>query len=180
MGEIQASYTLEAIVQRIFELRGLRVMLDSDLATLYGVETGALVRAVKRNLERFPEDLMFQLTKEEWENLKSQIEISNLRCQNGISSSWGGRRFAPYAFTEHGAIMLSSVLRSARAVEVSLLVVRAFVWLRRAVPAYKELAEKVAELEKAVGQNSEDIKEIIQVLQQLIAPPDNSQKRIGF
>ena len=96
------------------------------------------------------------------------------------SSSWGGRRYAPYAFTEHGAIMLASVLNSTRADEISILIVRAFVWLRRAVPAYKELAEKVAELEKAVGQNSEDIKEIVEVLQQLIVPPDNSQKKIGF
>ena len=101
----------------------------------------------------------------------------------GISSSWGGRRSTPYAFTEHGAIMLASVLNSTRADEISLLVVRAFVWLLagiRAVPVYKEIAKKVAELEKAVGQNSENIKEIVQVLQQLIVPPDSTQKRIGF
>jgi hypothetical protein len=99
-------------------------MLDSDLAVLYGVETGALVRTTKRNLARFPEDFMFQLSAPEWDSL---------RCQIGISKGKGGRRYSPYAFTEHGALMLSGVLNSARATEISLLIIRAFVWLRQTV-----------------------------------------------
>jgi len=107
--------THDAIIHRIFELRSQRVMLDSDLADLYGVETGALVRAVKRNLDRFPEDFIFQLSNAEWGNLKCQIGISSLGSQNGALGSWGGRRSAPYAFTEHGSIMLSAILNSPRA-----------------------------------------------------------------
>jgi len=170
MAETQPALTPDAVAQRIFEIRGHRVMLDSDLAALYGVETGALVRAVKRNVDRFPEDFIFQLSNEEWGNLK---------CQIGISS-WGGRRFAPYAFTEHGSIMLSGVLNSPRAREISVLVVRAFVWLRQAVPAYKELADKVAELEAAVGRHDAALGGIIETLHELILPPDKEKRRIGF
>ena len=147
-------------------------MLDEDLAALYGVVTGDLIQAVKRNLERFPQDLMFQLSYGEWDSLKSQIVISN--------KGRGGRRSAPYAFTEHGALMLSSVLKSARAIEISLMVVRAFVWLRQAVPAYKELASKIAELEEAVGKHDVAIGGIIEALNELILPPDKDKRRIGF
>ena len=169
---IQPTFTLDAIAQRIFEIRGQRVMLDADLAVLYGVITGDLIQAVKRNKDRFPSDLMFQLSSEEWESLKSQIVISK--------KGRGGRRFAPYVFTEHGALMLSSVLKSARAVEISLLIVRAFVWLRQAVPAYKELAAKVAELENAVGKHDDAIKAIVHALQQMMIPPNREQRKIGF
>jgi len=179
MPDIQQTFTLDAIAQRIFELRGQRVMLDADLAALYGVATGDLIQAVKRNKERFPDDLMFQLSSEEWESLKSQIVISK--------KGRGGRRFAPYAFTEHGALMLSSVLKSARAVEISLLIIRAFVWLRQAVPAYKELADKVTELEDAVrkhdvtiGNHDVALGGIIEALNELILPPDKDKRRIGF
>ena len=168
--DIQLTTTLEGVVQRIFEIRGQRVMIDADLAVLYGVETGALVRAVKRNMDRFSEDFMFQLSNEEWENL---------RCQFGISS-WGGRRYSPYAFTEHGALMLSSVLKSERATEISRMIIRAFVWLRQAVPAYKELAAKVAELEYAVGKHDAALADIVKTLRQLIMPPDKEKRRIGF
>jgi len=171
MPDIQQTLTLDAVAQRIFELRGQRVMLDADLATLYGVETRYIPRAVKRNPGRFPPDFAFQLSADEWANLKSTF---------GISSSWGGRRSAPYVFTEHGALMLSSVLNSTRADEISLLIVRAFVWLRQAAPAYKELAAKVAELENAVGKHDDAIKAIVQALQQMIVPPDGKQRRIGF
>jgi len=136
------------------------------------VATGDLIQAVKRNKERFPADLMFQLSGEEWESLKSQIVIAK--------KGRGGRRFAPYAFTEHGALKLSSVLKSAMAVEISLLIIRAFVWLRRAVPAYKELAAKVAELENAVGKHDDAIRAIVQALQELIVPSDTTQRKIGF
>ena len=172
MSDIQPAPALDAIAQRIFEIRGQRVMLDADLAALYGVETRYIPRAVKRNPGRFPPDFAFQLSLGEWDSLKSTFGISN--------KGRGGIRFAPYAFTEHGTLMLSSVLNSTRADEISLLIVRAFVWLRQAVPAYKELAAKVAELENAVGQNSADIKAIVQALQQLIVPPDKSKRRIEF
>jgi hypothetical protein len=177
--DIQPAFTLDSIAQRIFGVRGQRVMLDADLAVLYGVETKNLIKATKRNLERFPEDFMFQLSKEEWGNLRFQIGTSSLRSQNG-TSSWGGRRYAPYVFTEHGALMLSSVLNSRRATEISILVIRAFVWLRQAVPAYKELAAKVTELENAVGKHDDAIKAIVQALQQMIVPPDDKQRKIGF
>jgi hypothetical protein len=170
---------LDAVAHRIFEIRGQRVMLDSDLAALYGVENRALVQAAKRNLDRFPEDFMFQLSLAEWDNLRSQFVISSLRFQNGASKH-GGRRYAPYAFTEHGALMLSSVLKSSRAVEISQMIVRAFVWMRQTAPAYKELAAKVAELEAAVGKHDAAIGGIIEALHELILPPDKEKKRIGF
>ncbi|MCL2124016.1 MAG: ORF6N domain-containing protein [Desulfovibrionaceae bacterium] len=171
MPDIQPAPALDAIAQRIFELRGQRVMLDADLAVLYGVETKNLIKAVKRNSERF-EDFMFQLSNEEWTSLRFQIGTSN--------KGRGGRRFAPYAFTEHGALMLSSALNSARAVEVSRMIIRAFVWLRQAVPAYKELAAKVAELEAAVGKHDAALGGIIETLHALIMPPDKEKRRIGY
>jgi len=163
---------LEVIQQKIFEIRGQRVMLDADLAELYGVETGALVRAVKRNSAKF-EDFIFQLTAEEWDSL---------RCQFGILKGGRGqhRKYLPYAFTEHGALMLSSVLNSSRASEVSRMIIRAFVWLRQTIPAYKELAAKVAELESAVGKHDEKLDGIIETLRQLIVPPNKEKRRIGF
>jgi hypothetical protein len=167
----QSAFTLDSIAQRIFEIRRQRVMLDADLAVLYGVETRYIPRSVKRNPGRFPRDFAFQLSPDEWANLKSTF---------GISSSWGGRRSAPYAFTEHGALMLSSVLNSSRADEISLLIVRAFVWLRHAVPAYKELADKVSELEKTVGKHDKDIGIVLDALWQLMIPQDNTVRKIGF
>src|SRR3989338_10728583 len=121
--------SVEQIESQIFLIRGQKVMLDADLAELYGVETGALNRAVKRNSERFPEDFMFQLAASEFEALRCQNGISNLRSQIGISNSpagRGGRRYLPYVFTEHGAIMAANLLNSPRAVEISVHVVRAF------------------------------------------------------
>jgi hypothetical protein len=171
MSEVSTAFTVETIVQRILDMRGQRVMLDSDLAVLYGVETGALVRAMKRNIERFPEDFMFQLSDPEWENLK---------CQIGTSSLWGGRRYAPYAFTEHGVLMLSSVLKSQRATEINVLIIRAFVWMRQAVPAYHELSAKLAELEKAVIGHDKAIGDIIEALRQLVTPLDDEKRRIGY
>jgi hypothetical protein len=169
MSDIEPVSTVDAIVQRIFELRGQRVMLDADLAVLYGVPTKALLQAVKRNPARF-EDFFFQLSAEEWKNLRSQ----------NVTSSHGGRRYAPYAFTEHGALMLSSVLKSTRAEEISRMIIRAFVWLRQTIPAYKELAAKVAELESAVGKHDAELRGIIETLHQLIMPPDKEKRRIGF
>ena len=146
---IQPDFTPDAIAQRIFELRGQRVMLDTDLALLYRVETKNLIQAAKRNLERFPKDFMFQLTRVEWKNLRSQFALSNLEFPISASSFWSSRLYSPYVFTKYGALMLSSVLNPAWADEISLLITRSFAWLRQAVPAYKELAAKMAELENA-------------------------------
>jgi hypothetical protein len=159
------------IRSKILLIRGQKVMLDVDLAELYGVETRVLNQAVKRNPERFPEDFMFQLTDEEAENLRSQI----------VTSSWGGRRYLPYAFTEHGALMLGNVLKSEQAVEMSLMVVRAFVRMRELVAGNKELAQKLNQLERKVGAHDKAIAEIINAIRQLMAPEEPKKKRpIGF
>jgi hypothetical protein len=171
MPEIAPVVAVETIVQRIFELRGQRVMLDSDLAVLYGVPTKVLLQAVKRNHQRFQDDFMFQLSEEEWAALRSQVVTSNGR---------GGRRYAPYAFTEHGSLMLSSVLTSPRAVEISRIIIRAFVWLRQSVPAYQELAAKLAELERAVSAHDQDIAAILDALRLLMPVPAGEKRRIGF
>lgn len=161
----------ENIESRILLIRGQKVMLDADLAELYGVETKMLNRAVKRNPERFPEDFMFQLTAE---------EIANLRFQFG-TSSWGGRRYLPYVFTEHGALMLGNVLKSEQAVEMSLMVVRAFVRMRELVAGNKDLAQKLNQLERKVGAHDKAIAEIINAIRQLMAPEEPKKKRpIGF
>jgi hypothetical protein len=150
---------VEQIEKTIFLLRGQKVMLSPHLAELYGIEARTLVQAVKRNLERFPEDFMFQLTREEYENLKSQIVIS----------SWGGaRRARPYAFTEQGVAMLSSVLRSKRAVQVNIEIMRAFVQLRKMVAAHKDLARKLATLEKKYD---EQFKIVFDAIRELMTPP---------
>jgi hypothetical protein len=151
-------------VQRLIHLvRGEKVLLDSDLAALYGVETKTLNRAVKRNLSRFPPDFMFQLTVE---------ERVNLRCQIGTSSSeYGGRRYLPYVFTEQGVAMLSSVLRSERAVHVNVAIMRAFVSLRRMLVANEVLVEKLAELERRLEGHDQAIRSLFDAIRQLMAPP---------
>ncbi len=161
----------ERIEQRIFVVRGQRVMLDSDLAELYGVTTKRLNEQVKRNSGRFPGDFAFQLTPEEAEILRSQFATSKGR---------GGRRSLPYAFTEHGAIMLASVLNSERAIEASVFVVRAFVKLRSLLATHKEIAQKLTELERKLTGHDEDIKTLVAAMRQLMAQPDSKTKRIGF
>ena len=128
----------ERIEKSILLIRGHKVMLDSDLAELYDVTTKVLVQAVKRNIERFPEDFMFQLTREEFDNLRSQI----------VTSSWGGRRYPPYAFSEQGIAMLSGVLKSKRAIHVNIEIMRAFVKLREMLASHKDLARKLNTLER--------------------------------
>lgn len=154
----------------IHEVRGQKIMLDSDLAGLYGVETGALNRAVKRNSQRFPTDFVFQLTAEEVESLRCQIGISNV--------GRGGRRHLPYVFTEHGAFMAS--VNSPRAVEVSVFVVRAFVKLRQLVLSHKDLAAKLDQLERKVSSHDEAIKQLIAAMRQLMAPPEPPPNQMGF
>jgi hypothetical protein len=160
---------LERIETRIFLIRGLRVMLDADLAELYGVPTKVFNQAIKRNPDRFPADFMFQIDADELPILRSQIVTS--------SSSWGGRRCLPYAFTEHGAIMAASVLNSPRAIEVSVFVVRAFIKLREALLAHKEVALKLAELEPRYDAQFADV---FDAIRQLMEPPPTPRKPIGF
>jgi len=162
---------VERIARAILVLRGEKVMLDSDLAALYGVTTGHLNRAVKRNRSRFPADFMFELT---------AGEVANFKCQIGISS-WGGRRRArPYAFTEHGIAMLSGVLNSERAIKVNIASMRAFVRLRQVIDTNRELARKFAELERRVGKHDEEIAAILEAIRQLMAPPEKPRREIGF
>ena len=159
----------ERIEQRILLIRGHNVMLDSDLAQLYGVTVGRLNEAVKRSEDRFPSDFMFQLTKAEFENLKSQIAIS--------SSKWGGRRHAPYVFTEQGVAMLSSVLRSKRAIEVNIAIMRTFVRLREMISPNKVLARRLTDLEKKYdGQ----FQVVFEAIRELMAEPTPKSRRIGF
>jgi hypothetical protein len=168
MADKRAVIPVERIERHIFLIRGEKVMLSTHLAKLYDVEPRALVQAVKRNIERFPEDFMFQLNADEFANLKSQI----------VTSSWGGaRRAAPYAFTEQGIAMLSSVLRSQRAVQVNIEIMRAFVRLRRLLMSHADLARKLAELEKKYDAQ---FRVVFDAIRQLMTPPDPPKRRIGF
>jgi hypothetical protein len=163
----------DKIERRILFIRGERVILDSDLAELYGVETRRLNQQVSRNRDRFPEDFSFRLTNKEVTALMSQFATSN--------GGRGGRRKRPYAFTEHGAIMAASVLNTPRAVEMSVFVVRAFVRLRTFLATHKELADKLAELERKLESHDEQIVAIIDAIKRLMAPPGKADKRrIGF
>jgi len=161
----------ELIERKIFLLRGQKIMLSIHLAKLYGVQVKVLIQAIKRNIERFPEDFMFQLTDEEFEILKSQF----------VTSRWGGiRRANPYAFTEQGVAMLSSVLRSKKAVQVNIAIMRAFVKLRQILFHHKELAYKLEELERKISKHDEDIQNIFEAIRQLMTPPEKPRRRIGF
>jgi len=163
---------IERIENRIFLIRGQKVMLDADLAELYGVTTKRLNEQVKRNRARFPEDFMFQLTASETELLRSQIATSK--------KGRGGRRYAPFAFTEHGAIMLAGVLNTQRAIEVSVFVVRAFNRLREMLATHKEVAYKLAELERKLVTHDEAIRSLMDAIRQLMTPPIKKRRPIGF
>ena len=161
----------ETVAGLVRWVRGERVMLDADLARLYGVETGDLNRAVKRNARRFPDDFMLVLDKQ---------EVANLKCQIGISSlGWGGRRKPVMAFTEQGVAMLSSVLRSDRAADVNIAIMRTFVQLRRLMDSNRELARKIAEMEKRYD---EQFGTVFQAIQQLITEEEEKEpkRKIGF
>jgi phage regulator Rha-like protein len=161
----------ETIERKIFMIRGHKVMLDRDLAELYGVRTMVLNQAVKRNISRFPKDFMFQLSNEELKNLISQIVIS----------SWGGTRKLPYAFTEQGVAMLSSVLNSERAIQVNIAIMRAFVKLKQILSMNKELAHKLAELERKIEKHDIEIHAIFEAIRKLMAPaPIKPKPQIGF
>lgn len=161
------------IESRIFLIRGHKVLLDADLATLYEVKTRRLNEAVRRNRERFPEDFMFQLTWEEDKVLRSQIAISN--------EGRGGRRYRPYAFTEQGIAMLSSVLRSRRAIEVNIAIMRTFVRLRQLLATHEEIARRLEDLEWRQSEQGQQIQAVFETIQHLIeVPPDEEKKRFGF
>ena len=155
------------VERRITSLRGQNVILDADLAELYDVETKRLNEQVKRNAKRFPPDFAFQLSPDEFEHLRSQ----------SATSSWGGRRYPPYAFTEHGALMAANVLASERAVEMSVVIVRAFVTLRRALAGHEELARKLGELE---ARYDSQFRAVFDAIRQLMTPPTSDRHPIGF
>jgi len=158
----------ERIAQAILLMRGHKVMLDQDLASLYGVQTKVLIQAVKRNIGRFPPDFMFQLTDQ---------EFANLRSQSVTSSAWGGRRYPPYAFTEQGVAMLSSVLNTERAIEVNIAIMRTFVQLRAMLASNAELAAKLARLEKKYDAQ---FKVVFDAIRELMSPAVPAKRRIGF
>ncbi|MFY9314847.1 MAG: ORF6N domain-containing protein [Burkholderiales bacterium] len=165
---------VERIENRILLVRGHKVLIDADLAALYGVQTRALNQAVKRNAERFPADFMFRLSARELDAWRSQAVISNPGARMGL-------RRAPFAFTEHGALMAATVLNSPRAVEVSLYVVRAFVRLRRFLATHKDLARRLAEHEKKLASHDQAIAGLVNTIRNLMSPPEPARKRrIGF
>jgi hypothetical protein len=170
MNQSTTAISAQALTGRIVVIRGQRVLLDSDLAELYEVETRRLNEQIKRNMGRFPVDFMFQLTSDEFENLKSQF----------ATSSWGGRRKLPMAFTEHGAIMAASVLNSDRAVQMSVYVVRAFVQLRAVLLDHKSLADKRANLERRVSHHDNSLAEVIEAIRALMVQPKTASRPIGF
>ena len=171
------------IQNRILSLRSQRVMLDAELAALYGVETKVLVQSIKRNIERFPVDFMFQLSAQEWESLRSQFVTSNV--------GRGGRRYAPYAFTEQGVAMLSSVLNSPRAIAINIEIMRAFVQVRAMAGTHQDLAKQLAELQDKTeslamshdmfSRNTRNqLKQVFDALRELMTPPEPPKRPIGF
>lgn len=167
MSSTLPSVTADLLTNRILVVRGQKVLLGGDLAELYGVEHRALMQAVNRNINRFPDDFMFQVSEQEWANLKSQF----------VTSSWGGIRKLPYAFTEQGVAMLSSVLRSERAVQVNIEIMRAFVRLRQVLSEHKELALRFDALEERYDEN---FKIVFDAIRELMAPPAQKKRGIGF
>jgi ORF6N domain len=169
-----APLTIDDIAQRIRLIRGQRVILDTDLAAFYGETTKRFNQQVNRNLARFPAGFMFQLEDDEFANLRLQIATSSLK------GSHGGRRYAPLAFTEHGAIMASMVLNSPRATELSIYVVQAFVELRSMLATNREFANKLHLLERKVSKHDQTLGELVDSIRQLLAPPESPKRPIGF
>ena len=170
--ETNALVPIETIEQKILLIRGQKVLLDRDLAELYGVSTRDLNKAVSRNLTRFPDDFMIQLSKNEFENLKFRFG----------TSSWGGTRKLPKAFTEQGIAMLSSILNSERAIQVNIAIIRVFVKLREILSSHKELAQKLSQLERKIENHDEEIKVIFDAIRKLMVQPEPEPKhrKIGF
>ena len=176
----------DQIALRIRNFRGEKVLLDFDLAALYGVETRVLNQAVKRNADRFPSDFMFQLSVEETEMISQRVTSSagqTVSDSSQIVMSPGkhrGKRYRPYAFTEQGVAMLSSALNSERAIKVNIAIMRAFVKLRQILDTNREFAKKFSELEQRVGKHDEEIDAILEAIRQLMAPPGRPRREIGF
>ena len=179
----------ERLEPLIFRIRGRRVVLDADLARLYGVDTGRFNQAFKRNRHRFPEDFAFQLTAAEVETLRSQIVISKEQATDFSRSMWsqfattsrGGRRYLPWAFTEHGALMAANVLRSDQAVQMSVFLVRAFVRLREQVAANAAILKRLAEIDKTLVEHDSALSDLYRKLRPLLEPPaDPPSRTIGF
>ena len=162
----------EIIIDRIYFVRNQKVMIDRDLAILYGIETKVLKQSVKRNIERFPLDFMFEMTKEELDNWRSQIVTSN--------SEKMGLRYAPYCFTEPGVTMLSCILNSKRAIEVNIKIIRVFTRLKEMVLTHKDILLKLEQMESQVFKNSKEIQVIFSALKQLLNPPQLSRRKVGF
>jgi phage regulator Rha-like protein len=161
----------ESIINKIVFLRSEKVLLDHDLAELYGVETKQLKRAVRRHISRFPRDFMFELTKNEYDSLRHQF---------GTLKRGAHSKYSPFAFTEQGVAMLSSVLNSERAIEVNVAIMRAFVQLRKMIASNNKLAQKLAELEQHLESHDEQIQAIFEAIRQLMTPPAKPRKKIGF
>lgn len=174
MSKIEQIIPVERISSKIFLIRKEKVLLDKDLAELYGVQTKHLIQAIKRNIDRFPGDFMFQLSKEEFANLKSKI----------VTSSWGGRRYPPYAFTEQGVAMLSSVLNSEQAIKVNIAIMRAFVKMRKFLGSSEYLAKKLKQLEKETrekfAEHQQQISLIFEAIKELMTEKEKPKRRIGF
>ena len=165
----------ELIMNKIYLIRGQKVMLDNDLAELYAVKTGRLNEQVKRNIDRFPEDFMFRLTPDEFENLKSQFAIS----------SWGGRRKSPYAFTEHGVLMLSSILNSDRAIKVNIQIMRIYISIRQMLLIHEDILHRLKKIEQSLTSHDDNIVLIFEYLKQLeenkqLANEQSNRRKIGF
>ncbi|MBI4706196.1 MAG: ORF6N domain-containing protein [Deltaproteobacteria bacterium] len=172
MGPRAELVPLGRVERAIVTLRGHKVLLDADLAALYGVETRRLNEQVRRNIDRFPEDFVFRLSAQEFEDLKSQLATSR--------GGWGGKRKLPFVFTEHGALMAASVLSSPKAIDMSILVVRAFVKLRNILATHRQLAAKLAELERKLSTHDEQIVVLFDAIRELMAPAVKPKRRIGF
>jgi len=176
----------ERIAQAIYVIRDQKVMMDAELAEMYGVEIKRLNEQVKRNIDRFPEDFMFQLTEEEWENMNAQVNQENsdeaLRSQNATLNKGRGkhRKYLPYVFTEQGVAMLSSVLNSPTAIQVNISIMRVFVRMRQWAANYEDLVKKIDELSQAQGEHNEHIRHIYQIIEELVRPALTERKPIGF
>lgn len=162
---------VESVIDKIIIIRRQKVILDSELAKLYGVTTKRLNQQVKRNINRFPKDFMLQLTNKEYDDLRSQFATSNKK---------GGRRYPPFVFTEQGVAMLSSVLNSEKAIEVNILIIRAFVKLRDILSTHNEVKRKLEEIEKKYNKHEEKIIQIVKLINHLLTPPEKPKRKIGF
>jgi len=158
------------VMEKIYVIRGEKVMLDHDLAELYGIETKQLKRAVRRNIDRFPEDFLFELSSEEFNDLRSQFG----------TSSWGGARYLSMAFSEHGVLMLSSVLNSKRAIKVNIQIMRVYVHIREMILTHKDLLQQMDSLDKKVAKQDEKIALVFQYLKKFIDVQEKPKKRVGY